>query len=333
MKNITIIGSGAYGTALASVLLDNEHNVTILGVDKNEIDDININHKNSKYFPEYKLDKSIKAVLDWEEGLKDADVLVLAIPSKFLNDVCTKINKYSKRKMGIINASKGFGQKSLEIPHELLDSTLKPNTYEYIGGIYGPSIAEEVLSKEQLLIVATSNTIENADKITKIFKNNYFIVYSSENIKMIEYSVILKNIYAISVGMSYAIFSSKSTIASIISIAISEIRQIIGIYTNNSVKNITFDIASLADIILTTTSDKSRNFSLGFQIGKNNDVSSVLKNYKLTVEGLESCKMLCDSLIENGHNLPLISILYDILFNEKTPSIFLKSIFNKKLHS
>ncbi len=329
MENIIIVGTGAYGTALASVLSDNKHNITMIGVDKDEVNDINVNKKNSKYFPNLKLNKTIKATTNWENAIENAEVIVLAIPSQFLQDICVKINKYVKKRVIIVNASKGFaGTKNIILPYEELKEKLKSTSYEFIGGIYGPSIASEVISKKPVFITAASNNLENAKKISKIFSNNYFSVFPSENILLTEFSVILKNIYAIGAGMAASIFKSDSSKSSIIALSIFEMQKIISIYRNISVKTLSFDLASMADIILTTSTNKSRNYTLGYYIGENDSAKDALNKYAFTVEGLNSCKLLFNDLQERGYDFPLLTILYEIMFENKKPSSFLYSVFN-----
>ncbi len=329
MKNITIIGTGAYGTALANVLSENGHNIKMIGVEKNQVDDINLNHRNTAFFPTHKINPKIRAYTDWVIGMENCEIIVICVPSQYLVSICENINKYCKNKVGIVNATKGFDVKTGDLPNVILNEKIFSKNIAFLGGIYGPSIASEVLDKKNIHIAAAGINLYAAKQIKKIFNNSYFKVFESTDINVIEYSCILKNPLAIMSGMVYAVFGSMSTTASLIAIGINEIKKIIMIATKKSFKDINMNIPSLADIILTTTSEKSRNFQLGFKIGKANNASKVLRESNAnTVEGLVTCKIIYELIGTNNDDLLVINSLYDIIYNNKKPSTYLQFLLD-----
>ncbi len=326
-KNIVVIGSGAYGTAIANLLLDNNHVVTILGIDEEEINDININKHNNKYFPKKKLINQINATLNYEDVFNEnLDVIVIAVPSMFISSVCMKINKFLKSKPIIINTSKGLEPKNLSIPYYIYTDKLKLHSYQFIAGIYGASIASEILDKNESGVVAVSNDIEHSKIVKEIFENDYFNVHVSDQIINIEYSSILKNSYAIFMGIANRVLTSNNTLLYFISSIVFELKKILSVYGGDQNKE--FTIPTFADLLLSLTFNTTRNFKLGLDIGQIDNGKKALKNFKLTTEGVQTCKLICEDLIQKKVNAPILATLYEILFDDKKPSVYLKTLFS-----
>lgn len=326
MKNkIGIIGTGAYGTALANVLSDNGHEVVMVGIDINEVNDINKNNMNSKYFNEYKINLNIKAVTDWKKGLNYQDVIVIAVPSEFVLDVLKKINTYSKNdQVIIINSAKGYIDNTTKSPLRVIKNNLKKNSFAFVGGIYGPSISLDIIKKKPVLISAIAFNIIEANIIKKIFKNYYFHVLSSNNILKIENSSIIKNSLAIFSGIVWGTYKSYSTLSTYIALGIEEICKLFSLQYNNEQY-----LPAIADIILTTTSINSRNFQMGINISQSDDIESTIRNEKRTVEGINACRILTNNFDFKKMNMPLFYGLSQILFNFKKPKSFLIKALNE----
>ena len=169
---VVVLGSGSWGCALANVLADNDQEVIVWGICKEEIDDINTNHKNSKYFDAILSDK-IKATMDIE-CIKDADVLLLGIPSQAIEEVCNKIEAHSTKPAIIINVSKGFHPTTHERLSVVIDKNLSSKSKKAIVSLIGPSHAEEVVIRLMTCLNAVSDDIEAAKVVQRLFSNSFF---------------------------------------------------------------------------------------------------------------------------------------------------------------
>lgn len=328
LKNVSIIGTGAYGTAIANVLADNDHSVTMYGIVEKEVNDINEFHINSTYFDQLPINSNIKACSDWSTALADAEVLILAVPTIAIKSVCKNINKYSKRKMLVINTAKGLDPTTCEVISKSLLEYLNDDVYYGIGAIYGPSIAIEVVKRDPTCIMAVSDNKEVADEIAKIFNNEYFITIANDDIVAAEYAAALKNSIAIALGMYSGLFNSDNAKASLITIGLNEIKTFALANNAKNVDSFT-NFACLADLVLTASSYKSRNFQLGYEIAKQDDAKKVLETYKKTVEGVLTCKTVYNVMQNKNLKLPLFEALYEILYNFKKPSVWIQSVFSK----
>ncbi|AGM25905.1 NAD(P)H-dependent glycerol-3-phosphate dehydrogenase [Spiroplasma syrphidicola EA-1] len=324
-KNITIIGTGAYGTVLANVLTDNDHHVTMFGIEEEQVNDINNNHLNSRFFRDVKINSTIKATTSFSAAVENADYIILGIPVIAIKTIIAKINEVVKHPVVIINVAKGLDWDTHEVLSVEVNRTINPKIMRAYAGLYGPSIAQEVLERKPTCMMAVSDDLAVAKEVRDLFRNEYFIVFADNDVVGAEYGVALKNSVAIAAGMASGLYASDNAKASLITMGLNETKIFA---SQKKIKIETFiNFAGLADLILTATSPKSRNFNLGWEIAQSDDAKTVLEAHSTTVEGVLTCKTVVHSARENNLYLPLFEALYAILFNNKKPSTVINSIF------
>ena len=328
-SNITIIGTGAYGTVLANVLTDNDHQVIMYGIDETEIADINNNHLNSKFFGDLKINQEIRATNNLHEALEDAEYIILSVPVVALKTVIAKINTTLTKPVVFINVAKGLDPDTHEVLSKSIPTLIKPELLIAYGGLYGPSIAKEVLLRKPTCIMAVSENLAVAQAIRELFHNEYFVTFADQDVIGAEYGVALKNAVAIASGIFNGLHSSDNTKASLITMGLNEIK-IFALKKGARIETF-LNFAGLADLILTATSVKSRNYSLGLEIAQADDAKSVLATHTKTVEGVLTCKTIYLEAEKHHLKLPLFNGLYDILYNNKRPSAIINSIFQKAI--
>src|ERR1051325_3881558 len=286
--NFTIIGSGAFGTAVANFLVDN-NNVIIYGIDKKEIDDIKINHKNTKYFGSIKLKNKIEATNNIKEALKEADAILLAIPSHIFKIVLKeKILPNMKKSAYFINLAKGFDYKEIKFLNQIIDETIPKN-------------------------------------LNKYFETNYINIIISNEIYGVEILSVIKNPLSILLGIVQGLGYKMNSRAYIFSEALEEMKKIVNLYKLN--ENIIFLPAGVGDLYLTGNSKKSRNFSVGYKIGKNDKVNKKILNSFTTIEGLRSIEIIFLLAKKNGIDLKLFNLLYNITYKNTSPSKAMDEFF------
>lgn len=327
-KKIFIFGSGSWGTALASVVADNQNDVLIYGRNTNQVNDINVNHQNNQYFPNIDLPNNLKATSDISK-CADYDIILLATPSSTCVQAAYEIDKYLKKPTIFINAAKGFHPQSFRRLSEVITETVnKENLLEYFA-LSGPSFASEVVQKQITTVNIVGSNQQVATDLQKMFSNDYFRVYRNDDLIGCEYASGLKNVIAIAGGIINGLGLQDNAKASLITRGLSEISRY---GTAHGAKLSTFmGLCGMGDLILTCSSFTSRNFQAGYIIGKNNSSIPFFKQNKLTVEGVDACKIIYQKAKNENIEMPITSAVYKILFEDKIPSDVIKELMNRDL--
>lgn len=300
---IGIIGCGAFGIALSSLFDSKDISITMWTKLEDEHEELVNNRTNSKVF-DYKLNDKIKFTMSLEEITLRNEALILAIPAKFLKDVILELKKYYNGQH-ILIATKGMIDDNL-ISNYLHDEL---NT-EKIACISGPSFASDILKKEIIGLTLASNNVVTLDYFRCLFNDTNLVIEIAHDIIGVQLGGILKNTMAIGSGILDGIKVSNSTKAKFLTDISKEIKKIIN---NLSGDSKTFDTYSgIGDLLLTTTSYESRNYSFGLLIGEDKDFKSYLENN--TVEGIENLRNIKNLLTENRIKSRIIDILFEIVY-------------------
>lgn len=327
MKTV-VIGSGSWGTALAQVLADNKEEVIIYGIEKSEIDDINLNHENSKYFEGVELNPNLKATDDITV-VKDADIVLLAVPTFAIEGICLQIDPYLKNNIIVVNVSKGFHPETSERMSEVIRRCISKEHLSSVVSLIGPSHAEEVVIRLLTTIDAVSLKEEDAQAIQRTFSNNYLRIYTGDDEIGSELGVAIKNVMAIASGILSGLEYQDNTRAALITRGLQEMIRY-GVFFGG--KQQTFmGLTGIGDLIVTCTSVHSRNFEAGYQIGKENDVTNFLKYNKKTVEGVRTAKIVHKVAKENNIDMPICEEVYQILFEGKEPKTCANDLMLREL--
>lgn len=327
MKTV-VIGSGSWGTALAQVLGDNKEEVIIYGIEKSEIDDINLNHENSKYFEGVELNPNLKATDDITV-VKDADIVLLAVPTFAIEGICLQIDPYLKNNIIVVNVSKGFHPETSERMSEVIRRCISKEHLSSVVSLIGPSHAEEVVIRLLTTIDAVSLKEEDAQAIQRTFSNNYLRIYTGDDEIGSELGVAIKNVMAIASGILSGLGYQDNTRAALITRGLQEMIRY-GVFFGG--KQQTFmGLTGIGDLIVTCTSVHSRNFEAGYQIGKENDVTNFLKYNKKTVEGVRTAKIVHKVAKENNIDMPICEEVYQILFEGKEPKTCANDLMLREL--
>ena len=331
MKNkVCVLGSGAWGTALADILANNGYQTFIYGVIKEEIDEINNSHSNSKYYPNgYFINPTIKATLDINEAIKDSFIVVLAVPSFAIVDTINKIKDLIEEDTIIVNVAKGFDKQTNKTFSQVIKSAIGKRKNPIIA-LVGPTFAEEVVEHQLPAITAFSYNEEAAKVVQNVFSNNYFRVYTNTDVLGAEYCSALKNVIALASGILDGIGCKVNTRAALIARGLIEISRYVTLFGGDV--STCYGLAGIGDLTLTCSSTTSRNYSAGYTIG-----SKSIKYFKetntKTVEGVFACEIAHDIAIKNNIYSPIINAVYNVIFNENSPKDELLKLMTNELKS
>lgn len=330
MSNIAVIGSGTWGTALAQVADDNGHHVIIYGHNPNQVNDINNNHKNSFYFgDDISLSPSITATTDLSFAIKDADIILMAVPSAALRSVLTEINGLLDHPAIFINTAKGFDTEKNQRLSFVFKGVIDPDKLKGFVSLIGPSHAEEVIVRDTTCICAVSLDEEASKFIAKTFSNTYFRVYLNNDEVGSEIGVAMKNAIALASGILEGLGFGDNARAALCTRGLAEIVRF-GVSQGGKPETY-LGLTGLGDLVVTCYSFHSRNFSAGLQIGKDDGAKHFMETNTKTVEGIRTVKVIFEMALAAGVELPIINALYAVLYGGTKPSELVTTLMSRPL--
>lgn len=327
MKKVAVLGAGSWGTALAIVLADNQHDVRLWTYRKEQAEEINQTHKNKKYL-DVDLPHSIKAYHNLKEAVKDVDAVVLVVPSKAIREVTRQLNDtMDHRNFLLIHASKGIEPGTLKRVSEMIDEELDSYAYEDIVVLSGPSHAEEVALRQPTTVTVSSINMDHAKKAQDLFFNESFRVYTSTDIVGIELGGALKNIIAIGAGISDGLGYGDNAKAALITRGLAEISRL---GTSLGANPLTFlGLPGVGDLVVTCTSVHSRNWRAGHMLGKGKSLETILDEMGMVVEGVNTTKAAYELALKQNVEMPITKGIYDVLFNQKNPRDIVEKLMTR----
>ena len=311
---ISIIGSGAFGLALATMFNKNENNnIYIWSKFQEEIDNL----KNENKFMNVDLSKKNNYTTNMEECLNNSNLIIIAIPVAFINDT-TKLIKEYYNNIPILVASKGIEQKTNLFAIDIVKNIINTND---IGVISGGTFAIDMLQNKPmgLTLATTSNILK--ETINKTLKNENLDIQYTKDIIGTELCGSYKNIIAIASGIITGLEYGDSSKFYIITKAIYELENII--VSLHGDKETILSYAGIDDIYMTCSSTHSRNFTLGTLIGKRKQKEIEDYKQKNTIEGLYTTKSIYELLDDKKINSKFINIMYEILYNNKDVTLLI----------
>lgn len=311
MKNkIIVIGAGAWGTALASLLSSQNKNVCLITNNKEVADEINQKHSNHNFLPDIALSYNLKSSQDLKNEIIDADFVFVVTPSNATIDVLQKIASLQiKSNCGIIICSKGLDSVSLKFFHQIIGEILPQKNYATLSG---PTFAAEVASGEPTITTIAAHDQNFAKEVSGLLQNDFFKVEISSDVVAAELCGIIKNIMAIGCGLVDGLGFGQNTKAALVLQGIREIKILCQKFGSAAEIN---NAAGFGDIFLTCASTKSRNNSLGSMIASGKKPSELL-NGKKTYEGAINAKAVKALAAKLSVKLPLCEIVSYILQND-----------------
>lgn len=327
-KKIFTVGTGSWGSALASVLADNQNEVLIYGRNQQQVDDININHQNSLFFPNINLPENLKATNDLSK-CKDYDIILLAVPSSVSVDLAVQIDQLLDKTTIFINAAKGFHPITFNrLSEMIIQKVNKEHLHSYFA-ISGPSFASEVVEKQITTVNIVGQDQNTAKELQQLFSNDYFRVYRNDDLIGCEYGSGLKNVIAIASGIVAGLGLKDNAKASLITRGLSEMTRY-GLA--HGAKQSTFmGLCGMGDLILTCSSFTSRNYQAGYLIGQHNSSQTFWQENKSTVEGVDACKIIYQKAHKEKIEMPITSAVYEVLFEDKKPSDIINQLMHRDL--
>ena len=310
--NILVLGAGTFGTAIANELSVNRtNNVVLFSRNQSKVDEINTSNTNKSCFPNKHLTKFLSATSDKNE-IKNADVIFIALPSPVIIENLNALKSYFKEGVLLVNLSKGLFADGVTIVESIQQNLGITN----ITTLKGPSFAVEVMEHADTLLTLGYSTNQQYEIVNTIIKDTSLHIDCTTDIRGVEVLSVLKNIYALALGVVDAKYNSPNTRFMILTKAFSEARTLLR--SLGGAEDTLFLACGFGDLCMTSLNDLSRNRTLGLLIGKG-FFNSDYKSNSVILEGLNAIEMFHDLMAEDvAKELPLFNKLYNFFANQES---------------
>ncbi len=317
MKKIAVFGAGTWGMALAQALVGDGHDVTVWSALPEELVDLAKNrmHKN---LPGAVLSEKLTYEADIAKACYDKDLLLFAVPSPYLRSTVTAAKPHIRDGQLIVDVAKGIEPETLMFMTDVIRDVLKDSApAARVVALSGPTHAEEVVSGLPTAIVSACEDVDAANEVQDIFMSLQFRVYVNHDARGVELCGALKNIIALAAGISHGLGFGDNSRAAIITRGIAEISRL-GIAMGCCHETF-MGLAGIGDLIVTCTSEHSRNNQVGCLIGKGVSVSEAVHSVGMVVEGINALPAAMSLAKKYNVELPIISAVYMILAGKVSP--------------
>ena len=322
MKNITIIGSGSWGSALAIHLANLGNNIKMWSYSQEEADIINKERK-CKFLPKATMPDNIVCYTSFFESLENTDIIFHVTPSKFVRSTLTEYKKYVKEQP-IIICAKGFEKGTLK---SLEDVVLDELPNQKVGVLSGPSHAEEVSLGVPTAIVVASKDEELLDSTQPLLMNEKLRVYTSTDVLGVELGGALKNIIAFCAGIIVELDMGDNTFAALCTRGLLEISEL-GIKMGAR-RETFYGLSGLGDLIVTCQSEHSRNRRAGRFIARGLNIEETKKEVGMEIESFDNIDVAYNLSKKYNVEMPIVESAYKILNGETTPQEEIKKLMTR----
>lgn len=324
MKKVCVLGAGSWGTALAMVLSENSENVALWTKCEEQVKEINKERTNNKYLKEIKIPKNIYCTTEVEDAVKDSEIVVLAVPSQAIRSISANLSKYISEKQIVVNVAKGLEKETGMRMSQVVKDEIENVNYAVLSG---PSHAEEVAKRLPTTIVVSSLDSKISETVQNAFMTEVFRVYTNDDVVGVELGGTLKNIIAFGCGICDGLGYGDNTKSALITRGLHEVKSL-GVALG--AKEETFNgLSGVGDLIVTCTSQHSRNRMAGYLIGKGYSKEEAVAKVEMVVEGIVATEAVYKKTRGLNKEFPILEAIYSIVFEDKKPEDALIELMNR----
>jgi len=325
MSYITVIGAGSWGTTLAELLAQKEYDVTLWVYERELAEEMDRTRVNSVYLPDVKVSDNLKITSDLEKTLSNARYIVSVIPTQFMRPVLAQAAPHIPEDAVIISASKGIENETLLTCSQII----KQSVDRTVAVLSGPSFAKEVINRMPTAVTLASEDYATCLLLQEVFNTNYFRVYSHHDMIGVELGGALKNVMAIASGISDGLGLGNSARSALITRALAEMTRL-GVMMGAS-ENTFSGLSGVGDLVLTCSSNLSRNYTVGFELGRGDKLVDIIAKRKSVAEGVATTKSAHGLAQKYNVEMPIVAEVYKVLYEDKNPSVAVQDLMKRTL--
>jgi glycerol-3-phosphate dehydrogenase (NAD(P)+) len=324
---VGLLGGGSWGTTVASLTAKNNA-TTIWARNEATVKEINEFHTNEKYLPNAKLTKSLKASSSIKETVENADVVVMGVPAQSFRKVLEEAKPFIRPWVPIINLAKGLEISTKMRMTEIIEEIMPGHP---AGVLTGPNLAKEIHFGKAAAAVISMVDDTIAKRLQSVFSSGLFRVYTNNDVIGCELGGALKNIMAIATGMGDGANAGENTKSALITRGLSELTRL-GVAMGG--KKSTFSgLAGMGDLVATCSSNKSRNYHVGFQLGKGKKLDQIIEEMSEVAEGVKTAKVVMELAKIHNVTMPISTQVFKVLYEGNTVYDAFKGLLDMEVGS
>ena len=327
-QRVAVLGGGSFGTALASIASAKGARVRQWLRDPVLVERINRDRVNDRYLPAFRIDERVEASTDMAWVLSDAELVLVAIPSKAFRSVVRQASPFITPHQILVSTTKGIEAEQFCLMSEIV---LEETASRHVGVLSGPNLASEIAARQLTGSVVASDDPVTRTRVQQALSCDYFRVYASNDRHGVELAGALKNIYAIAAGMAQALGMAENTRSMLITRALAEMSRFA---VHQGANPMTFlGLAGVGDLIVTCSSALSRNFRIGLALGEGQSLSDATDALGQVAEGVNTVALIHKKATQEGIYMPLASGLYQVMFEGVPPNHMAQALMRGELSS
>ncbi len=320
-----VLGAGSWGTALAMLLADNGHEVTLWAHHESAAEAMRRERANERYLPGIPFPDSLQVTADLAAAVDDVDVVLIVVPSHAFRETAHKLAPLLKPGQKVAWGTKGLEPGTRKLLHEVAREELGASVSMAV--VSGPTFAKEVARKLPGAVTVASQDTEFALALARALHNDHFRAYTGDDITGVEIGGAVKNVMAIATGTADGMGFGANARAALIARGLAEMQRL---GRALGARDETFTgLTGLGDLVLTCTDDQSRNRRLGLAIGQGKSIDETVKEIGQVVEGINTCKEVHELAKEKGVDMPITEQVYLIVHEGHTPEQALRDLMER----
>lgn len=315
---VAVLGGGSFGTVLANLAAENGHETTLWLRDESQLAEMLATRENTRYLPGFRLADGLSFSSDLQAVLAGADIIFVSIPSKAFRSVMMAARPFIRPDHMLVSTTKGIERDSFALMSEILR---EESGSKRIGVLSGPNLAREIAARMVSGTVIASTQPDVRERVHQVLSSRYFRVFANSDVYGVELGGALKNAYAIAAGMAAALKLGENSRSMLMTRALAEMSRFA---VQLGANPLTFlGLAGVGDLIATCSSPLSRNYQVGFALGSGQALADVIEELEQTAEGINTIQIVKQKADEFGVYMPIVSGLYEIIFNQQPLDVVL----------
>jgi glycerol-3-phosphate dehydrogenase (NAD(P)+) len=309
---VAVLGGGSFGTVIANIIAANEHSVTLWMRNGERADIVNASRENPDYLPGYVLHPQLVASVDLETSVAGADIVFVAVPSRSCREVAKAVATCVDTAALVISTTKGIETDSFHLMSDVLAQELPGNE---LGVLSGPNLAKEIAAGQLTGTVIASASEQLNTTIQALLHSGNLRVYASHDMYGVELGGALKNVYAIMSGLGAALEVGANTMGMLLTRSLAEMSRFA---VDMGANPLTFlGLSGVGDLFVTCSSPLSRNYRVGYALGKGQALDSILDELGQVAEGINTLHSLKEAADQRDIYMPLVNGLYAIIYERR----------------
>ena len=322
-QHVAVIGGGSFGTAIANLIAENGHAVSLWMRNDALAAEINTSHCNTDYLPDFTLSQNLTASCSLEHSLAKASLVFMSVPSKSCREMAKAVAQYIHPDAKVISTTKGIEADSFKLMSQVLAEELPTQS---IGVLSGPNLAKEIMAKQLTGSVIASEDQALISLVQDTLSSSLFRVYSGSDMYGVELGGALKNIYAIMAGLAKALDVGENTIGLLLTRSLAEMSRFAVPMGANPRTFI--GLAGVGDLFVTCLSPLSRNYRVGYALGQGKNLEEVVAELGQVAEGVNTLSLVKHKADELDIYMPLTQGLYEVIYGGQTLNEVIESMMS-----